>query len=162
VHAAAGRLEAAVNARQRSVALYRELVKVSAAPWYRFKLAEEVGNLGILTSAAGQPGDAVPALEEALTIQEKLAADWPKVPRYPQSVAQTQNNLAWLLATCPVAKIRDPRRAIDLAGRAVESSPIQAGFWNTLGVARYRAGDATRAVEALRKSMDLTRGGTPF
>jgi tetratricopeptide (TPR) repeat protein len=161
VHAAAGRLDQAEETSRRAVALYRELVKVKAAPWYRLKLGE-VANLGLLVSAAGRPADAVPALEEALAIQEKLAAEWPKVPRYPRAVVLSQNNLAWLLATCPDAKVRDPRRAVDLAQRAAESAPKDGGVWNTLGVARYRAGDAKASVEALKKSMELTRGGSPF
>jgi tetratricopeptide (TPR) repeat protein len=162
VHAAAGRFAEAEDAGRRAVAQYRELVQVAADPWYLFKLAEEIGNLGQLASAAGRPADAVSALEEALTIQEKLAAEWPKVPRYPRAVAQSRNSLAWLLATGPDAKARDPRRAVDLARRAVEAAPKEGAFWNTLGAARYRSSDSKGAVEALGKSIDLAGGGTPF
>ena len=35
-------------------------------------------------------------------------------------------------------------------------------YWNTLGVARYRAGDFNAAVEALTKSMELHAGGDGF
>ncbi len=73
-----------------------------------------------------------------------------------------QNELAWLLATCPEAKVRNPARAVALAQQAVDASPKDGTFWNTLGVARYRAGDFKGAVEALDKSAELRRGGDPY
>jgi superkiller protein 3 len=74
----------------------------------------------------------------------------------------TENELAWLLATCPDAKIRDPKRAVKLAWTAVCAAPRQGEFWNTLGVARYRAGDWKAAVAAFDKSMELRAGGDAF
>jgi tetratricopeptide (TPR) repeat protein len=38
----------------------------------------------------------------------------------------------------------------------------EAGHWNTLGVAQYRAGDFKAAIEALNKSMELRKGGDSF
>jgi WD40 repeat protein/Tfp pilus assembly protein PilF len=72
------------------------------------------------------------------------------------------NNLAWLLATCPDATVRDPARAVALAKRSVELGPEDGNAWNTLGVARYRAGDWKETVEALSKSVELQKGGTAF
>jgi serine/threonine protein kinase/WD40 repeat protein len=66
--------------------------------------------------------------------------------------ARTHNNLAWLLATCPDPKLRDGGRAVKLARRAVELAPKEGEYWNTLGVAQYRAKDWTAAVEALTKA----------
>src|SRR5262245_41645232 len=71
------------------------------------------------------------------------------------------NNLAWLLATCPDPTIRVPSRAVDLAKKAVELAPKEGNYWNTLGVAQYRAGDYGAALPALEKSMAL-QGGNPF
>jgi tetratricopeptide (TPR) repeat protein len=73
--------------------------------------------------------------------------------------AQAHNDLAWLLATCPDAKVRDPQQAVKLATRAVQLAPKEGGFWNTLGVAHYRAGDWKAAVAALGKSVELGKGG---
>ncbi|MGH7170929.1 MAG: redoxin family protein, partial [Gemmataceae bacterium] len=86
------------------------------------------------------------------TQTRKPAADSPLVP----------NNLAWLLATCPQPKFRDPRRAVELAKKAVELAPREGGYWNTLGVAHYRAGDWKSAIDALNKSMERNRGGNAF
>jgi tetratricopeptide (TPR) repeat protein len=80
---------------------------------------------------------------------------WPKNP-------DCHNDLAWLLATCPDPMIRNPRRAVELAGKAVALAPRHGQFWNTLGVAQYRAGDGKAAVAAFDKSMELRAGGDAF
>jgi Flp pilus assembly protein TadD len=70
--------------------------------------------------------------------------------------------LAWLLATCPDPKVRDPCRAVLLAKKAVELAQMEGSFWGVLGVAHYRAGDWKAAIQALKKSMDLRKGGASF
>jgi tetratricopeptide (TPR) repeat protein len=75
--------------------------------------------------------------------------------------AGTQNTLAWILATSPDARLRDPRTAVRLAKMAVERQPSAAGYWNTLGVAYDRSGDPEPAIEALEKSIKLGAGGSP-
>jgi|SRR5579884_1668420 len=70
------------------------------------------------------------------------------------------NNLAWMLATCPDVKIRDPGRAVALAKKVVELAPGVGNFWNTLGVAQYRNGDWKSAIEALMKSVQLQEGNS--
>jgi Flp pilus assembly protein TadD len=78
------------------------------------------------------------------------------------NVAVARNNLAWILATCPDAKFRDPGRAVEQAKKAVELAPKGGNNWNTLGVALYRHGDLPGAIDALGKSMELGDGGTSF
>jgi Flp pilus assembly protein TadD len=63
------------------------------------------------------------------------------------------NNLAWQLATCPREDLRDTRRALALAQRAVLLGPRSAESWNTLGAAYYRAGRWADAVGSLRESL---------
>jgi tetratricopeptide (TPR) repeat protein len=70
-----------------------------------------------------------------------------------------QNVIAWLLATWPDPKVRNPARAVELAKKAVDRMPTKGDYWNTLGVAQYRAGDWKAAVAALEKSMELGKGG---
>jgi uncharacterized protein HemY len=59
------------------------------------------------------------------------------------------------LATCPHAEFRDPKRAVELAQKAVALEPKVGGYWNTLGTACYRAGDWQAALDNLKKSTDL-------
>jgi Flp pilus assembly protein TadD len=72
--------------------------------------------------------------------------------------ATAANNFAWLLATCPREKFRDGPRAVALARRAVRLEPHNGTYWNTLGVAHYRAGEWQSAQYTLGKSM-LHQGG---
>jgi tetratricopeptide (TPR) repeat protein len=73
--------------------------------------------------------------------------------------AEAHRLLAWLLATSPEEKLRDPDRAVQLAGKAVELAPEPWINWKTLGVAHYRAGDWKAAVAAVDKSLTLSGDG---
>jgi tetratricopeptide (TPR) repeat protein len=64
-----------------------------------------------------------------------------------------QNNLAWILSTHPEAAKCDPRRAVELAEKAVKANPKQGTWWTTLGMARYRDGNAAGAVGALQEAL---------
>jgi tetratricopeptide (TPR) repeat protein len=76
--------------------------------------------------------------------------------------AAAHNNLAWLLLTCPEARLRDPARALPLAKKAVELEPTNGNSCNTLGVAHYRVGDWKAALEALGHSLKLREGGNSY
>jgi tetratricopeptide (TPR) repeat protein len=97
-----------------------------------------------------------------LGLWDKAIADYSKILNVQPDHAEARNNLAWLLATCIELKLRDPNRAVDLAKKAVASSPRDANSWNMLGVAQYRAGDWKAAITALEKSMELRKGGDSF
>jgi tetratricopeptide (TPR) repeat protein len=73
--------------------------------------------------------------------------------------AQGLNNWAWLLATCPEAKLRDPQEGVRQARRALELAPNDGNTWNTLGVAYFRLGDWDEAQSALYRSMELRNEG---
>src|SRR5262249_44413022 len=96
VHFKAGRLAEAEDCCRRAVNLYQKLA-ARADPWYRFKLAEERGNLGEILAAAGRPAEAESAFREAQAGQEKLADQFPTVVRHRQAAAQAAVHLARLL-----------------------------------------------------------------
>jgi serine/threonine protein kinase len=60
---------------------------------------------------------------------------------------------AWFLANCADLQFRDPRRAVSLAKRATELAPKEKGYWTTLGLAHYRAGNGQEAVTALSSAL---------
>jgi tetratricopeptide (TPR) repeat protein len=120
----------AIDLREKLRAEYPKVVSYGDA------LATSYADLIHLLTAAGRPN-------EADDVYRKL------VPLEPTSAA-VRNQLAWLLATCPEPKFRDPSRAAELARNAVERNPRDAHFQRTLGVASYRAGDWTAAVAALK------------
>jgi tetratricopeptide (TPR) repeat protein len=116
------------------------------------KLVQSYGMLIQLLQAAQRWQEIRDLYEEALTV----AGD----------EANLNNAMAWFLATCPVARFRDPARSIRLvekalamAGKDSLQAPSEGDFRNTLGVARYRAGGWEAAVEALEQSRKLRRGG---
>jgi uncharacterized protein HemY len=51
---------------------------------------------------------------------------------------------------------------VQLAQKVVDQAPTAWAAWNTLGVARYRAGEWKRAIEALEKSRQLRQGGDSY
>ena len=72
--------------------------------------------------------------------------------------AKLLNNLAWALVSVPDVPPYDPPQALEAIRKAVSLEPDNWLYWNTLGVAAYRAGDWKTAVEALEKSMSLNEG----
>jgi tetratricopeptide (TPR) repeat protein len=76
--------------------------------------------------------------------------------------AKARNALAWHLATCSEAKLRDASLAVVHAEKAVELAPKNPAYLNTLGAAYYRAGDWKAAIAALEKSMKLRKGGDSY
>jgi tetratricopeptide (TPR) repeat protein len=96
--------------------------------------------LGDVLGRQGRTDEAVRAFRMALELD-------------PNS-AQAYNGLAWQLATCADTKFRDPAQAVALAEKAVDLNPA-ALTWQTLGWARYRAGDWKGSVAAQTESMGL-------
>jgi tetratricopeptide (TPR) repeat protein len=69
---------------------------------------------------------------------------------------------AWVLSMSRDPHVRDPGKAVVLASKAVALSPREGNYWNTLGVAQYRAKDWRSAIDSLDKSMMLRDGGDGF
>jgi Flp pilus assembly protein TadD len=90
---------------------------------------------------------------------DKAKADYEMAGTLAPKNAAVHNSLAWLLATCPDTKFHEPQRAVTLAQKAVDIKPTVGVYWNTLGVARYRAEDLPGAINALLKSIELSQGG---
>jgi tetratricopeptide (TPR) repeat protein len=141
-----GRPREAEEAYRRALALREKLAAdLPAVSAYRLELLASYFSLAALLHKAGRPREAGAAYRQAL----KHESDDPAI----------QNRLAWGLATSPAPEPGDARRAVGLAKKAVARAPQNGPFWNTLGVAQYRAGDWPAAVAALEKSMQLQKGG---
>jgi tetratricopeptide (TPR) repeat protein len=111
-------------------------------------------NLAGFHSTFGRHSDDLRLKEELL----RLCQESPQRQTYRRAEALALNNLAWFLVTCPDPKLRDPRRAVGLAKKAVELAQASPENQNTLGVARYRAGNWRGAIEALTTSEELAPG----
>jgi hypothetical protein len=63
------------------------------------------------------------------------------------------NNLAWVLATCPDARVRNGAEAVGLAQRACrQAGPREPNYLATLAVAYAEAGDFDRALATIRQA----------
>jgi len=70
--------------------------------------------------------------------------------------ATALNNLAWLLVTCQDEKLRDPRRALTLAQKAVELERTPQ-FLDTLAEAFWTNGSKEKAIETINEAISLQK-----
>jgi len=96
--------------------------------------------LGSILSKAGEYRAALGAFEDAILLDQR---------------DDSQESAAWLLLTCPDARVRDFRRALDLAREAVKREPQEGINWCTLALARYRLGDWAEAIAAAMQVVQI-------
>jgi serine/threonine protein kinase/Flp pilus assembly protein TadD len=101
-------------------------------------------------------------LDESIACCQSAIACYRATVRLNPKGGGSHNLLAWILVTCPHVPLRDPAEGVELARTAVELSPSDPSFWNTLGAAHYRAGDWKDAAAALEKAMQLRSGGNSY
>jgi tetratricopeptide (TPR) repeat protein len=150
---------------------YREALRLAPHKAYAHN------GVGTVLAKQGKLDEAIPRFQEAIRLKPNfpeahynLGTALPSQGRFAEAIkhlreaarlqpddADAQNNLAWLLAACPDISLRDPRQAVVHASKAVELTPDHAGRWNTLGVAQYRIGAWQAAVDALTKSVQLSK-----
>jgi len=148
-----GTLFGATGRAQQAEAVYRQALTVlekltdefPADTGFRHKQAIGHLNLGNLLTLAGRPREAVKAYHKGRKIDPANAA--------------LCDALAWLLATCPDAKVNDASQAVELGKRAVELAPKAGAYWKTLGMAHLGVGDFKAVVQAFERSVDLRKGG---
>jgi protein O-mannosyl-transferase len=107
-------------------------------------LAEKLVQAGKSLANQGQPDAALARFRTALA----LKPDW----------AEALNDLAWVLATHPEARVRNGPEAVRLAERACETSGgKEARFWATLDAAYAETGRFAEAISTAEKARDLAQ-----
>jgi len=109
-----------------------------SAPW---KIADVHALKGAMNSA--DVAAAAASFEEALRLNP--------------SHAEALNNFAWLLVTADGKEIYDPRRAVELARKAVRLRPDETNFRGTLAVALAANGEMVEAEAATTEAQRLGR-----
>jgi serine/threonine protein kinase/tetratricopeptide (TPR) repeat protein len=104
-------------------------------------------------AALGRHGDELKAREGTFALWKARFG-----PDHPNTLASMQN-LIELLANCPDVKLRDPKRAVELAMNAVELAPRSGWSWHVLGWARYRNGAWKDSIADLEKSIAVRNDG---
>jgi tetratricopeptide (TPR) repeat protein len=111
-------------------------------------LAEKPGNANALQGRA----DALLSMGK----QAEAIADYEKVLAQDPKNAEVLNNLAWVLATSPDEKLRNGKRALELATRSAESTSYnQAHILSTLASAYAELGDFDNARKWSQKSVEI-------
>jgi tetratricopeptide (TPR) repeat protein len=99
--------------------------------------------LGLSLQCLGKSAAAIPEFDKVLELD-------------PNHVA-AQNNLAWILATCPDASLRNGSKAMDLAQRAMHLSDGKSPqILDTLAAAYAEAGQFPEAVGTARRALELS------
>jgi len=134
--------------------------------------------LGFCLAKAGQDEEAIGHLRRGLQLEPEsarnhhlLGAVLARRGRYEEGVAHLEaamkanprdagvaNNLAWVLATCPEAKFRDGRRAVELARQVCEATGFRVPtLLDSLAAAYAEAGDFDNAVTTAARALELAR-----
>ena len=101
--------------------------------------------MGNILARQGQFKKGISHFEEAIRIN----------PNY----VEAQNNLAWILASCPDPALRDGKRALELARSADRiSGGNYAPILDTLAAAYAEAGQYPEAVATARRALDAAAG----
>ncbi len=154
VYCAHQQVASAQDMTRRAVKLYEALATDDPSKTvYRQNAAATYYSMGILFKSIKQPGSAEQEWARAIE-QCRLA-----LPHDEQG--EIANDLAWYLVDCPAEALRAPAEAVGLARKAVTRAPKMGDYWNTLGVAHYRAGEFQSALIALSRSVELRSGGDP-
>jgi serine/threonine protein kinase len=149
---AMGRPADADAAFRRAVASTEKLVdEHRGADQFLHMLAHLLYDRGMFLEETGRPREAADAFRRYMAIIGDLIA------RHPDRIG-IQASLIECLALCPSPQFRDQDRAIRLAKQLLQKSPEASESWGLLGVAHYRQGDLTSAVEALERAVELDPG----
>ena len=124
-----GKLDAAIPHFERALQLDPNALEVH-------------NNLGITLARQGKLEAAIPHFERALQLNPDFA--------------QAGCTLAWLLATCSEARLRNPAEALRRAQRARELTQSRVPeVLDTLAAAQAAGGDFVQAVETARQALEL-------
>jgi tetratricopeptide (TPR) repeat protein len=154
----------------KAIADYSEAIRLDS------RLAWAYNDRGLAWTAKNEHDKAVADHSEAIRLDPKLASafsnranTWAVKKEYDKAItdhseaikidprlAGAYNNRAWLRATCPEAKYRDGKAAVDDAMKACEMTGRKAAsHLGTLAAAYAERGDFPRAVETQAKAQRL-------
>jgi tetratricopeptide (TPR) repeat protein len=88
---------------------------------------------------------------------EKAIADYTEAIRIDPNESRVFNHAAWLYATCPDAKFRDGKKAVEFAKRLNDLDPSWWGYRSTLAAAYAENGEFELSVKEVKKAIELLK-----
>ena len=129
--------------------------------WLRAGLIETLQEYASLLTTPADAAEADATFRRALAVADSLVENRDAGQHcFRIQLVGPFNSLAWNLVRRSPARPDDAALAIRLSRKAVEWEPDQFVYWNTLGVAHYRAGEWSSAIDAINTSIKLNKGGT--
>jgi serine/threonine-protein kinase len=111
-------------------------------------------NVGLVAETQGDFATAVDEFRKCVSARERLCEAVPSSSTLKRDLAYIDKRLAWILATCPIAELRDGQAAVRHAERACEMTDYeQTDALERLAAAYAEAGDFVRAVETQKKAI---------
>ncbi len=152
--------------------LDESLVELRATLRLEPRSAPAYYNLGRVLDQKGETDEAIRQWQNALQINprdeqvhDSLAAAFYKRGEFSQALAQWREGtnspaalrqMAWMLATCPDASVRNGREAVALAVRALELSAVKdSTIWDVLAAAYAQAGRFADAVLTAQRALAI-------
>jgi tetratricopeptide (TPR) repeat protein len=158
VQKGSNRLPQAEQSLIQGVSVLDKLVKeFPITPEYRRRLGQMHYMLAELRIMLGRDADAIVDLRDAVACHLRLAEDFPGKSEFRQRAAEQCNVLAQLFANSRDKQVHNAVKAVEAAKQAVDLEPKNPMFWNTLGVAHYRAEACQAALDALQESAKIRK-----
>jgi tetratricopeptide (TPR) repeat protein len=156
----AGALRAWEEQRDIAAALEAE----SPTDPVRALLARSHSTIAVLLMETGKPAEAFQAFQNALAVQEKLAAANPRVGEYQSDVALGHNNVGTVLLRLgkPAEALTEWRKALAINQKLAAANPTVAGLQsavagthNNIGDLLSQMGKSAEALEAHQKALAI-------
>ena len=125
-------------------------------------LVDQCRSLGRVSKEQGKLDEAQAAWRRALHILTELVARDPASPDLLRRWCDCANDLAWLQLNHPTLVSGNLVSTLTLARQVIQKCSNCGVYWNTFGVACFRADDFNGAIAAFNRSRALANGGTPF
>lgn len=127
---------------------FQKALDIADSPATRDGMAWSLSYLGDTLHRLGQATDSAATYQRAIDARAKIT------DKNPNDLA----NEAWLLVTCLDVKLRNPLRAIELAGHAVQKVPGNDWYQTVLAAAHLRNGDADQCLRGLEAALKFRVG----